>query len=120
VHSYDDPETADLIQWAARDLGAPVQYESYFPMAELTYTYTYTYVQPLVRRDQLQLLGTQMRKLHDWYMQSYRESKIVLTLGIKDDHYFRGNEELNIDFAKLFQLFNQDALDGTLMSCYCL
>jgi hypothetical protein len=58
VHSYDDPETADLIQLAAGDLGAPVQYESYFPMVELTYTYIYA--QPLVGLDQLPLLGIQM------------------------------------------------------------
>jgi hypothetical protein len=118
VYSYDDPETATMIEWTARGLGAPVQYEGYFPMAEVTYTYTYG--QTLVRPDQLPHLGTQMRKLHEWYMQACRDSKILLTVGIRDEHYFRGNEELNIDFEELFQLFNQDALDKALISCYCM
>ena len=49
VHSYDDPETAELIKRTTKELGASVQYESYFPTAELTYKYTYG--QPLVRSD---------------------------------------------------------------------
>ena len=118
MYSYDDPEMAELIKQTAKALGASVPYEGYFPTAELTYKYTYG--QPLVRSDKIPLLQTQMRKLHDWYMQACRESKIFLIVGIKDEHYFRGNEELNIEFEELFQLFNQDTLDKTLMSCYCL
>ena len=107
-----------MIERTARGLGAVVQYEGYFPNAEVKYTYTYG--EPLVRPGHLGTLGTQMRKLHEWYMQACRDSKIVLTVGIRDEHYFRGNEELNIDFEELFQLFNQDALDKALISCYCL
>ena len=118
MHSYDDPEMAEIVTRMAKNLGTVVQYEGYFPMDELAYRYTYG--KPLVKPDQLPHLQTQMRKLHDWYMQACRESKIFLIVGIKDEHYFRGNEEINIEFEELFQLFNQDALDKTLMSCYCL
>jgi hypothetical protein len=40
VQSYDDPETASMIERSARDLGADVHYKDYFPMAEVKYTYT--------------------------------------------------------------------------------
>ena len=102
------------IKRMAKNLGASVQYEGYFPTAELTYG------QPLVRSDQILLLQTQMRKLHDWYMQACKEENIMLIVGIREEHYFRGNEEIHIDFEELFQLFNQDALDKALISCYCL
>ena len=118
VHPYDDPETRELIERSARHLGATIEYDDYFPMAEPVYKYKYG--MPLISNDKLPLLQTQMRKLHDWYMQACRESKIFLIVGIKDEHYFRGNEEVNIEFEELFQLFNQDALDKSFMSCYCL
>ncbi|KAK1613256.1 hypothetical protein QYE76_036929 [Lolium multiflorum] len=118
VHSYDDPETRELIERSARQLGATIEYDDYFPMAEPVYKYKYG--MPLVSNDKLPLLQTQMRKLHDWYMQASHNSEAYLVVGIKDEHYFRGNEEINIEFEELFQLFNQDALDKSLMSCYCL
>jgi hypothetical protein len=118
VHSYDDPETRELIEWSARQLGATVEYDDYCPMAEPVYKYKYG--MPLVSNDKLPLLQTQMRKLHDWYMQASHNSEGYLVVGIKDGHYFQGKEEINIEFEELFQLFNQDALDKSLMSCYCL
>ena len=107
-----------MIERSARDLGADVQYEDYFPMAEVKYTYTYG--KDLVRPGQLPHLGTQMQRLHEWYMQACRNSDRYLTVGVRYEHYFRGKEEINIDFEELFQLFNQDALDKALISCYCL
>ena len=100
VHSFDDPEMASMIERSARDLGVDVQYEGYFPMAEVKYTYTYG--KDLVRPGQLPHLGTQMRKLHEWYMQACRNSDLYLTVGVRDEHYFRGKEEINIEFKELF------------------
>jgi hypothetical protein len=42
------------------------------------------------------------------------ESKIFLIVGIRDEHYFQRNDELNIEFEELFQSFNQDVLDKNL------
>ena len=41
-------------------------------------------------------------------------------LGIKEDHDLVGTEVLPVQFVELFQLYNQDALDKQLMTCYCL
>jgi hypothetical protein len=118
VHSYDDLKTAGMVTRLAKELCTTVQYEGYFPTDEFTYIYKYR--QPLVKPDQLPHLQTQMRKLHDWYMQACKEGNIMLIVGIREEHYFRGNEEIHIEFEELFQLFNQEALNKTLMSCYCL
>ena len=39
---------------------------------------------------------------------------------IKEEHDLVGMDILNIEFDKLFQLYNQKPLDKTLMTCYCL
>ena len=53
-------------------------------------------------------------------MEASKEGKDSLMVGIKDEHYFSGDEEMFIEFEELFQLYNQDALDKSLVSCYCL
>lgn len=88
------------------------------PMAELAYRYEYG--KPLVRPEQVPHLQTQMRRLHEWYMQASKEGNIMLIVAVREEHYFRGNDEMHIDFEELFQLFNQDAIDKSLVSCYCL
>ena len=118
MYSFDDPETTELVTRMAKDLGRDVQYEDYYPMAEIAYKYEYG--KPLLRPDQLPHLQTQMRRLHEWYMQSCRESQIWLIAAVRDEHYFRGDDEIHIEFEELFQLFKQDALDKSLISCYCL
>jgi hypothetical protein len=81
-----------------------------------------TYQKPLVKSDdQLKQLPTMMQRLHNWYMETYSKSGTdSILLGIKDEHDFIGVEVMPIEFVKLFQLFNQDALDKQLMSCYYL
>jgi hypothetical protein len=38
---------------------------------------------------------------------------------VAKEYYFR-EDEIHIEFLEFFQLMNQDALDKSLMSCYCL
>ena len=38
---------------------------------------------------------------------------------VEEDHYFH-KKALAIEYSELFQLFNQDALDKSIVSCYCL
>jgi hypothetical protein len=42
----------------------------------------------------------------------------MLIVGVRDEHYFRGNENIYIEFEELFQFFNQDVVDKSLMSFY--
>nr|XP_020174359.1 amino acid permease 3-like [Aegilops tauschii subsp. strangulata] len=46
--------------------------------------------------------------------------KDVLTMRIKVGHDLVGTGLFSVEFDELFQLYNQKALDKTLVTCYCL
>ena len=87
-------------------------------MAELAYKYQYG--NPLVRPEEVPKLSTKMRRLHQWYMEETKKGTNWVILGIKDEHYLRGNDEIHIEFEELFRLFNQDAIDKSVVIAYCL
>ena len=74
----------------------------------------------LVHTDKVKDLPTRMYQLHQWYMNitkiSNRESLMV---NVKEEHYFH-EKAVSVEYLELFQLFNQDALDKSIVSCYCL
>uniref|UniRef100_A0A0D9XUB8 Ubiquitin-like protease family profile domain-containing protein n=1 Tax=Leersia perrieri TaxID=77586 RepID=A0A0D9XUB8_9ORYZ len=80
----------------------------------------YKYGEPLVRPDLVRSLPTQMFKLHRWYIEACKECTRFINVKIKDEHYFRGEDLINIDVEELYQLFHKDALDKSLVSCWCL
>ena len=80
----------------------------------------YHYGKPLVKDERS--LSTMMRRLHDWYMKTCRESDGMdtLTLRVKPEDDLLGIELLNVLFEDFFQFYNQKALDKTMITCYCL
>ena len=74
----------------------------------------------MVHPDKVKDLPTRMYQLHQWYMNitkiSNRESLMVQ---VKKDHYYH-QKLVTVEYSKLFQLYNQDALDKSIVSCYCL
>ena len=76
--------------------------------------------QPLVKPEEVKKLPTRMYELHQWYMdiikRSDRESLMVY---VKKDHYYH-EKVVAVEYSELFQLYNQDALDKSIVSCYCL
>jgi hypothetical protein len=64
-------------------------------------------------------LPTKMQKLHEWYMVITKSVREMLVVKVTYEHYL-GEDEIHIDFEELFQLYNQDALDKSLVSGYCL
>ena len=38
---------------------------------------------------------------------------------VKKDHYYH-EKPVIVEYSELFQLYNQDALDKSIVSCYCL
>ena len=75
--------------------------------------------EPLVSKDEEKLLSTQMRNLHQWYKEGIKLGRESLMVKVKPEHYYHGND-VWIENEELFQLFNQKALDKSLVSCYCL
>ena len=76
--------------------------------------------QPLVELDKVKNLPTRMYELHQWYMNITKISdRLSLMVNVKDEHYFH-EKALSVEYSELFQLYNQDALDKSIVSCYCL
>jgi hypothetical protein len=131
VSSYDHQvELARRYEIEAHKLGVTmVQYlsmlpefddaEEEYPMAELAYKYTPG--QPLLRNpDDIPKLSTKMRRLHQWYMSASTAKVEYIILAIQEEHYFRGDAFIHVEMEELFQLFNKDAIDVSVLSCYCL
>jgi hypothetical protein len=80
----------------------------------------YVYGQPLVDAEKLREMPIMMRIFHDWYLKtSERGEQTMLVAKVGSEYCYR-EDEIHIDFSELFQFMNLDALDKSLMSCYCL
>ena len=73
----------------------------------------------MVGTEKLKQLPTNMRKLHEWYLRVVKGGRIMIVAKVPEEYFFRA-EEIHVEFSELFQLYNFDALDKSLMSCYCL
>lgn len=74
----------------------------------------------LVWQHLIRYLPTRMHDLHCWYMKASAQGQSFLSLRFRDKHYFRGEDEINIEFSEFWFLFNQDALDKSLISAWVL
>ena len=80
----------------------------------------YVQGQPLVKPDKVKKLPTRMYELQQWYMDiTKRSDRESLMVQVKKDHYYHENA-VTVEYSELFQLYNQDALDKSIGSCYCL
>ena len=76
--------------------------------------------QPLVHPDKVKDLPTRMYELHQWYMNITKISdRLSLMVNVKEGHYYH-EKAVSVEYSELFQLYNQDALDKSIVSCYCL
>jgi hypothetical protein len=74
---------------------------------------------PLVSKEKLEDLPTNMRYLHTSYMNEAKNRRIMIVARVPWEYYGRP-EDIHVDFDELFQMYNCDALDKSLMICYCL
>ena len=80
----------------------------------------YVWGQPLVAPDKVKNLPTRMYELHQWYMNITKISdRLSLMVNVKEEHYYH-EKVVSVEYSELFQLYNQDALDKSIISCYCL
>jgi hypothetical protein len=90
------------------------------PMEEKPEARKYVRGEPMLPPEEVEKLPTRMYELHKWYMHitktTNRESLMVK---IKAEHYYH-EKDLWVEFSELFQLFKADAIDKSLVSCYCL
>ena len=88
-----------------------------YPIAQITIQPKFELGLPLVENPSA--LTTQLYKLNNWYMAAAKQGREYLMAGVKDQHYFR-EYGVQVDFSELFQMYNQLALDKSIISCYCL
>nr|TKW22537.1 hypothetical protein SEVIR_4G235100v2 [Setaria viridis] len=73
---------------------------------------------PLVWPQLVDRVPTKMYKLHQWYMEASANGLLILEVRIGDQHYFRGDDIINVPLEELYFLYNQDALDKSLISSW--
>ena len=113
----NDPEIA--AGGLAITLGDYLDDSVQFEKAEVVAFLRYEHGKPLVRHEELKGLPTRMWQLHEWYLEACKDGTGNIFVGIKNEHYFNGDEKIFIEFEELFQLYNQDAIDKSIVSCYC-
>jgi hypothetical protein len=69
------------------------------PSAELAWRYAYG--QPLVKPEMISELPAQMRRLHDWYLQTCKEEREYLMVSVRQEHFYR-EDSIAIEMEELF------------------
>ena len=87
------------------------------PVSEVAFTYVRN--GPLVEPAQEASLPTQMRKLHDWYLEVTQRGLEMILMKVTEEH-FKGEDMIQIYLEELFQLCKMDTLDLSIISAYCL
>ena len=82
--------------------------------------YQYQYGNSLVKPELVNDLPTKMRRLHKWYMRACEEGANWIYVAYRNEHYGHGNGVVMIEFPELFQLYQQDAIDKSILNAYCL
>ena len=65
-------------------------------------------------------LGTQKYLLNMWYMATCEQGETFVSVRVRNQHYFHGDDFIYVEFLELHQLCHLDSLDKSLISCYCL
>jgi hypothetical protein len=92
--------------------GAPI------PKAEVAYKFELG--KPLIKPEQLQSLPTQMYKFHKRYMEMSAKGREMFGARKRNPDFLQGEDVLWIDFKDLFDLYQLDALDVSLLSAWIL
>ena len=81
---------------------------------------TYVYGQSLVNPKYYLSLGMQMFLLNKWYLKVTENDEAAwLVARVRPEHYL-GYDVVHIEFNELHQLLHRDALNKSLVSCWCL
>jgi hypothetical protein len=76
-------------------------------------------VQPMLTTDERVKAGQPCINLHNHYIQNYKSGQDIIVL-YKYRHFLVGDSVFIITFSNLYDLFNIDVLDISLMRCFAL
>jgi hypothetical protein len=69
--------------------------------------------------DVLHKAGQPCVEVHNYYMNNYKSGQDII-VSYKDCHFLVGDNFFLISFSDLYNLFNLDALDVSLIHCFAL
>jgi hypothetical protein len=112
----------DEVRRFARDCGMTVEEvlsgrDGSFPIAEEAWKYEPG--KSLVRPELLGSLSTYMCQLHQWYLKVSKKGLDVMQVKVTEEHFFH-DDSITIYLADLWDLYNLDALDKSIISTYSL
>nr|AAK92601.1 Hypothetical protein [Oryza sativa Japonica Group]AAP52262.1 transposon protein, putative, CACTA, En/Spm sub-class [Oryza sativa Japonica Group] len=90
------------------------------PFGKAEVKYKYELGKPLVKPEQLQSLPTQMYKFHRLYMEMSATGREMIEVRIRDTDFLQGEDILWINYKGIYELYQLDALDVSIMSCWTL
>nr|AAX95180.1 transposon protein, putative, CACTA, En/Spm sub-class [Oryza sativa Japonica Group] len=90
------------------------------PIEKAEVKYMYELGKPLVKPELLQFLPTQMYKFHQLYMEMSATGREMIGARIRDTDFLQGDDILWINFKGIYELYQLDALDVSIMSCWIL
>ena len=76
--------------------------------------------EPLMWPESIDTLPTRMREFHKWDLKASAKGYIMIATRIKNTHFYRGMDDIWIDFDLFLFLFHQDALDKSLVSVWSM
>jgi hypothetical protein len=93
-----------------------------FPRAEVVDEWRRNFApgRSLMNPKHLHVLGTQMFAINNWCMEASKRGVDWISVRIRNHHYFRGDDLILVQMSELHQLCHMDALDKSLISCFCL
>jgi hypothetical protein len=74
---------------------------------------------PMLSVDTLHKAGQPCVKIHNYYINNYKSGQDII-VSYKDREFMVGDNFFLISFFNLYDLFNLDALDVSLMHCFIL
>jgi hypothetical protein len=75
--------------------------------------------QPMITANEPGKVGKACSDLHNYCVQNY-DSGLVILGSYKDHHFLVNDEIFMVTFSDLYDLYNLDALDISLMRCFAL
>jgi hypothetical protein len=74
---------------------------------------------PILTVDALKLGGKSCVELHNYYINNFNKGQDII-VSYKEQHFLVGDDIFVISWSDLYDLFNIDALDVSLMCCFTL
>jgi hypothetical protein len=69
--------------------------------------------------DALKQAGKSCVEFHNYYINNYKKGQDIIA-SFMEEHFLVGNDIFLISWSDLYDLFNLDALDISLMCCFSL